>query len=314
MQAESLGANPYILGFDLYNVQLEDTMFQESLLAGKRILVTGGGSGLGREIAAKYLALGAQLFICGRRGPVLEETAAQLMAEHGGSVRSFALDIRDAAEVQRMVDAIWADGGPLDGLVNNAAGNFVSRTQDLSPRGFDAVANIVLHGTFYVTHAVGKRWIADGRPGSVISIVVTWVRTGAPFVVPSAMSKAGIEAMTRSLAVEWGPHGIRLNAIAPGIFPTEGANKRLSPGEEWKDGVVRNPMKRVGRMSELQNLAVFLMADGVQWLTGETIAIDGAGHRQNGASFTELAERTDEEWAAMREAIRRKDEEDHAHR
>jgi NAD(P)-dependent dehydrogenase (short-subunit alcohol dehydrogenase family) len=289
-------------------------MFQEDLLAGKRILVTGGGSGLGREIAAKYLALGAQLFICGRRQAVLDEAAAQLTAEHGGSVKTFALDIRDAAQVQAMVDAIWADGGPLDGLVNNAAGNFVSRTQDLSPRGFDAVANIVLHGTFYVTHAVGKRWIADKHPGSVISIVVTWVRTGAPFVVPSAMSKAGIEVMTRSLAVEWGPHGIRLNAIAPGIFPTEGANKRLSPDEEWKDGVVRNPMKRVGRMSELQNLAVFLMADGVEWLTGETIAIDGAGHRQNGASFTDLADRTDEEWAAMREAIRRKDQEDHARR
>jgi NAD(P)-dependent dehydrogenase (short-subunit alcohol dehydrogenase family) len=285
-------------------------MFKDGLLAGKRILVTGGGSGLGREIAERYLALGARLYLCGRREAVLDETAAELMARHGGAVGTFALDIRDAAEVQRMVDAIWADGGPLDGLVNNAAGNFVSRTQDLSPRGFDAVANIVLHGTFYVTQAVGKRWIADGHPGSVLSIVVTWVRTGAPFVVPSAMSKAGIDVMTKSLAVEWGPHGIRLNAIAPGIFPTEGANKRLSPGEEWRDGVVRNPMHRVGRMSELQNLAVFLMADGVEWLTGETIAIDGAGHYQNGASFTELADLSDAQWQAMREAIRRKDEQD----
>jgi NAD(P)-dependent dehydrogenase (short-subunit alcohol dehydrogenase family) len=285
-------------------------MFQAALLAGKRILVTGGGSGLGREIAERYLALGARLYICGRRQAVLDETAAELMARHGGSVGTFALDIRDAAEVQRMVDTIWADGGPLDGLVNNAAGNFVSRTQDLSPRGFDAVANIVLHGTFYVTQAVGKRWIADGHRGSVLSIVVTWVRTGAPFVVPSAMSKAGIDVMTKSLAVEWGPYGIRLNAIAPGIFPTEGANKRLSPTEEWRDGVVRNPMHRVGRMSELQNLAVFLMADGVEWLTGETIAIDGAGHYQNGASFTELADLSDEQWQAMREAIRRKDEQD----
>lgn len=287
-------------------------MFKDGLLAGKRILVTGGGSGLGREIAAAYLALGAQLYICGRRKPVLDETAAALMAAHGGSVKTFALDIRDAADVEAMAEAIWADGGPLDGLVNNAAGNFVSRTQDLSPRGFDAVADIVLHGTFYVTQAVGKRWIAGGHPGSILSIVVTWVRTGAPFVVPSAMSKAGIDVMTKSLAVEWGPHRIRLNAIAPGIFPTEGANKRLSPTQEWKDGVVRNPMQRVGRMSELQNLAVFLMADGVEWLTGETIAIDGAGHYQNGASFTDLAELTDEQWAAMREAIRRKDESDRA--
>jgi NAD(P)-dependent dehydrogenase (short-subunit alcohol dehydrogenase family) len=285
-------------------------MFTNDLLAGKRILVTGGGSGLGREIAAKYLALGAQLYICGRRLPVLQETAAALVAEHGGSVKTFALDIRDAADVERMVDWIWQDGGALDGLVNNAAGNFVSRTQDLSPRGFDAVAGIVLHGTFYVTQAVGKRWIAGGHRGSVISIVVTWVRTGAPFVVPSAMSKAGIDVMTKSLAVEWGRYGIRLNAIAPGIFPTEGANKRLSPTEDWKDGVVRNPMNRVGRMTELQNLATFLMADGVEWLTGETIAIDGAGHFQNGASFTELAELSDEQWAQMREAIRTQDRKD----
>lgn len=285
-------------------------MFKDNLLKGKRILVTGGGSGLGREITARYLSLGADLYICGRRKRVLDETATALAAEHGGRVKTFDLDIRNAAEVQQMVDAIWADGGPLDGLVNNAAGNFISRTQDVSPRGFDAVANIVLHGTFYVTQAVGKRWIEGKHPGSVISIVVTWVRTGAPFVVPSAMSKAGIDVMTKSLAVEWGPHGIRLNAIAPGIFPTEGANKRLSPTEDWKDGVVRNPMHRVGRMGELQNLAVFLMADGVEWLTGETIAIDGAGHYQNGASFTDLADLTDEQWQAMREAIRRKDAQD----
>lgn len=285
-------------------------MFKDDLLQGKRILVTGGGSGLGREIAARYLQLGAEVYICGRRKPVLDETAAELMKLHGGRVKTFAIDIRRAADVAQMVDAIWADGGALHGLVNNAAGNFVSRTQDLSPNGFDAVANIVLHGTFYVTQAVGKRWIADKLPGSIVSIVVTWVRSGAPFVVPSAMSKAGIDVMTKSLSVEWGPYGIRLNAIAPGIFPTEGANKRLSPNEDWKDGVVRNPMNRVGRMNELQNLAVFLMADGVEWLTGETIAIDGAGHHQNGASFTDLADLSDEQWQAMREAIRKRDEQD----
>lgn len=285
-------------------------MFKEDLLKGKRILVTGGGSGLGREIAARYLQLGAEVYICGRRKLVLDETAGALMKLHGGSVKTFAVDIRRAADVAQMVDAIWADGGALHGLVNNAAGNFVSRTQDLSPNGFDAVANIVLHGTFYVTQAVGKRWIADKLPGSIVSVVVTWVRSGAPFVVPSAMSKAGIDVMTKSLSVEWGPYGIRLNAIAPGIFPTEGANKRLSPNADWKDGVVRNPMNRVGRMHELQNLAVFLMADGVEWLTGETIAIDGAGHHQNGASFTDLADLSDEQWQAMREAIRKRDEQD----
>jgi len=285
-------------------------MFQSGLLKGKRILVTGGGSGLGREIASKYLELGADLYLCGRRKAVLDATADALMAEHGGSVKTHALDIRNADDVDTMVGAIWADGGPLDGLVNNAAGNFVSRTQDVSPRGFDAVSGIVLHGTYYVTHHVGRRWIEGGHTGSVISIVVTWVRTGAPFVVPSAMSKAGVDVMTKSLAIEWGRYGIRLNAIAPGIFPTEGANARLSPKEAWTDRSVRNPMNRVGRMSELQNVAVFLMADGVEWLTGETIAIDGAGHRQNGASFTDLAELSDAQWREMREAIRRQDDRD----
>lgn len=282
-------------------------MFQKDLLKGKRILVTGGGSGLGREIAAKYLALGANIHICGRRKAVLDETAAELMAQFGGRVTGHVLDIRNAADVEAMVDTIWREDGPLDGLVNNAAGNFISRTEDLSPRGFDAIADIVLHGTFYMTQAVGKRWIAGGHPGSIISIIVTWVLTGAPYVVPSAMSKAGLDVMTKSLAVEWGRHGIRLNAIAPGIFPTDGANSRLSPKQGWRDDNVKNPMNRVGRMHELQNLAVFLMADGVEWLTGQTIAIDGAGHLQNGASFTQLADLSEAEWQEMRATIRDKD-------
>ncbi|HEU0199814.1 MAG TPA: SDR family NAD(P)-dependent oxidoreductase, partial [Burkholderiaceae bacterium] len=159
-------------------------MFREQLLRGKRILITGGGSGLGREIAARYLELGADLYLCGRRQAVLDETAAELMQRYGGAVKTYALDIRHADAVDAMVQWIWDDGGALDGLVNNAAGNFISRSEDLSPRGFDAVANIVLHGTFYLTQAVGKRWIAGKRGGSIISIVVTWVKTGAPYVVP----------------------------------------------------------------------------------------------------------------------------------
>ena len=287
-------------------------MFEAQLLRGKRILITGGGSGLGREISERYLELGAEVHICGRRQTVLDDTAAELVARHGGTVKTHAVDVRNAEAVDAMIERIWTESGPLDGLVNNAAGNFVSRTQDVSPRGFDAVANTVLHGTYYVTHHVGRRWIAGGHKGSVISIVVTWVRTGAPFVVPSAMSKAGIDVMTKSLAIEWGRYGIRLNAIAPGIFPTEGANSRLSPKAAWEDGVVRNPMNRLGRMPELQNLAVFLMADGVEWINGETIAIDGAGHRQNGASFTELAELDDAAWRDMRESIRSQDQRDKA--
>ena len=290
-------------------------MFQNGLLKGKRILVTGGGTGLGREIATQYLQLGADLYICGRRKEVLDATAAELMAAHGGSVKTHAVDIRDAAAVDAMIQAFWDDGGPLTGLVNNAAGNFISRTEDLSPRGFDAVANIVLHGTFYVTQAVGKRWIAGGIKGSVVSIVVTWVWTGSPFVVPSAMSKAGIHVMTQSLAVEWGRHGIRLNAIAPGIFPTEGAGKRLAPGREMRDDAAAgNPWGRTGQMSELQNLATFLMADGCEWLSGQTIALDGGGYLANGASFTELAGWTDADWQKAREMIKAQNAKDKAQR
>src|SRR5688572_1275830 len=253
-------------------------MFKEGLLQGKRILVTGGGTGLGKEIAARYAELGAEIWLAGRRGGVLEETAAELREKFKAKVGTHPIDIRDAAAVDAMVQRIWDESGPLTGLVNNAAGNFISPTQSLTPNGFNAIANIVFHGTFYVTHAVGKRWIAGGQKGSVVSILVTWVHTGSPFVVPSAMSKAGLHVMTKSLAVEWGRHGIRLNAIAPGPFPTEGASKRLRPGAGFEDSAKMNPMGRVGRMEELQNLATFLMADGCEWLTGETIAIDGAGY------------------------------------
>jgi NAD(P)-dependent dehydrogenase (short-subunit alcohol dehydrogenase family) len=286
-------------------------VFAKDLLKGKRILVTGGGTGLGREMAARYLELGADLYICGRRREPLERTAAELTAKHGGSVKCHTVDIRDAAAVDAMAQAIWEDGGPLTGLLNNAAGNFISRTEDLSSRGFDAIANTVLHGTFYATHAVGRRWIAGKNKGSVVSIVVTWVWSGSPFVVPSAMSKAGVHVMTRSLAVEWGRYGIRLNAIAPGIFPTEGAGKRLAPGRDYRDEAVAvNPMHRTGQMPELQNLAAFLMADGCEFLTGQTIALDGGAHLVNGGSFNELFKWGDAEWRAAREAIRAQNEKD----
>jgi NAD(P)-dependent dehydrogenase (short-subunit alcohol dehydrogenase family) len=291
-------------------------MFKDHLLKGKRILITGGGTGLGREIAARYLELGADLWIAGRRGGVLEDTARALTDKHGGGVRTQAVDIRDAAAVDAMVQRIWDEDGPLTGLVNNAAGNFISPTKDLTPNGFNAIANIVFHGTFYVTHAVGKRWIAGGHQGSVISILVTWVHTGSPYVVPSAMSKAGLHVMTKSLAVEWGRHGIRLNAIAPGPFPTEGATMRLRPGGGFDDSSKLNPMRRVGRMEELQNLATFLMADGCEWLTGETIAIDGAGYLAtgSGAYFTELDRLSDADWERMRAMIKAQNEKDRAGR
>ena len=285
-------------------------MFKENLLKGKRILVTGGGSGLGKEIAAKYLELGADLYICGRRDSVLQETARELTDRFSGTVKGLAVDIRNAEAVDQMVERIWRDG-PLTGLVNNAAGNFISRTEDLSSRGFDAIADIVLHGTFYVTHAVGKRWIAQKLPGSVVSILVTWVNNGGPFVVPSAMSKAGVNVMTKSLAVEWGRHQIRLNAIAPGTFPTDGMSKRLYPGREdagRKEG--SSPMGRVGEMSELQNVATFLMADGCEWLTGQTLTIDGANSLATGGNFYHFKDWSDEDWALARETIREQNDRD----
>ncbi|TAK41635.1 MAG: SDR family oxidoreductase [Betaproteobacteria bacterium] len=289
-------------------------MFKDGLLKGKRILVTGGGTGLGREIAARYLELGAELWLCGRRGPVLEATAKELAARHGGSVRTHAVDIRDAQAVDAMVQRIWDQSGPLTGLVNNAAGNFISPTKDLTPNGFNAIANIVFHGTFYVTHAVGKRWIAGGHKGSVISILVTWVWTGSPYVVPSAMSKAGLHVMTKSLAVEWGKYGIRLNAIAPGQFPTEGAVKRLRPDGKAEGSAERNPMRRIGQMPELQNLAAFLMADGCEWLTGETIALDGAGWLATGGGFAELDRLSNADWERMRSLIKSQNDKDRAGR
>jgi len=289
-------------------------MFQDGLLKGKNILITGGGTGLGKEIAEKYLQLGADLWIAGRRAGVLDATAKELMARHGGKVRTHAVDIRDYAAVDAMAQRIWEESGPLTGLVNNAAGNFISPTKDLTPNGFNAIANIVFHGSFYVTHAVGKRWIEGGTKGSVISILVTWVWTGSPYVVPSAMSKAGLHIMTKSLAVEWGKHGIRLNAIAPGPFPTEGATKRLRPGADFGDSTKVNPMRRIGRMSELQNLAAFLMADGCEWLSGETIAIDGAGYLATGAYFTELDKMSDADWHKARELIKAQNDKDRAGR
>jgi NAD(P)-dependent dehydrogenase (short-subunit alcohol dehydrogenase family) len=279
-------------------------MFRNDLFQGKRILITGGGTGLGKAMARRLMELGAELHICGRRDGVLQETAKELAAETGGTIHGHACDIRVAQAVDEMVETIWQTHGPLDGLVNNAAGNFISRSEDLSPRGFDAIANIVLHGSFYVTQAVGKRWIAGNRGGSIVSIVTTWVWTGSAFVVPSAMSKAGIAAMTQSLAVEWGPKGIRLNAIAPGPFPTEGMTKRLAPTEALEKRMIGAiPMRRVGDLPELANLAAFLLADGVGYITGEVIAIDGGQWLNTAGGFGALTDLSDAEWQEIRANI-----------
>ena len=245
---------------------------QKDLLKNKRILITGGGTCLGKEMSKHFASHGADIFICGRRENVLKETADEIMDNNDVRVDYQTLDIRASKDVDDYIQSIF-DDKPLDGLVNNAAGNFISPTKDLSHKGFDAIANIVFHGTFYITHSVGKRWIEQNHKGSIISILATWVWTGSPYVVPSAMSKSAINAMTKSLAVEWGPYNIRVNAIAPGPFPTEGAWARLSPkGDLDNDSSYSAiPLGRVGEMSELQNLASFLMADGCDYLTGQTI-------------------------------------------
>jgi NAD(P)-dependent dehydrogenase (short-subunit alcohol dehydrogenase family) len=300
-------------------------MFQPALMTGQRILVTGGGTGLGQAMAEQFLRLGADIAICGRRKAVCDATAEAWRAQFPHArIDTFGLDIRDAAAVGEMVDALWASGG-LSGLVNNAAGNFIAPTETLSPRAFDAVANIVFHGTFYVTQAVGKRWIDEAHAGawqpgspfrSVMSIIVTWVDNGSPYVVPSAMSKAGIEVMTKSLAVEWARFGIRLNAVGPGEIPTEGMSKRLNPGEEpGARSRERNPMARPGRMSELQNLAAFLMCRGqCDWLTGQSIMMDGGNALATGGNFYELRDWNESDWQAARARIEAQNMKDKAAR
>lgn len=291
-------------------------MFREGLMEGERILVTGGGTGLGREMAEGFLKLGATVYICGRRQNKLDECAAELMAAHGGKVVAHACDIRDADAIHAMVDAVWADGGALTGVVNNAAGNFISRTEDLSVNGFNAIADIVMRGTFYVTLDVGKRLIAEKKKASFLSILTTWVWSGSAFVVPSAMSKTAINAMTQSLATEWGRYGLRFNAIAPGLFPTKGMSARLSPGGQGGNSKNDlNPMGRAGEMHELANLAVFLMGPGAEYVNGQTIAIDGAGFQATGGTFYPVLQGLgDAEWEQMRAMIKGTNEKDKADR
>jgi NAD(P)-dependent dehydrogenase (short-subunit alcohol dehydrogenase family) len=273
------------------------------LLTGKRILVTGGGTGLGASMGRRFLELGAELIICGRRVEVLNETAARFQSETGGKVTAISCDVRDAAAVEAMMDRIW-ETGPLDALVNNAAGNFIAETHKLSPRAIDAVLNTVLHGAAYCTVAAGRRWIDAGRRNCcVLSILTLSALKGSAYRVPSAMAKAGNLAMIRSLAVEWGPKGIRTVAIAPGPFPTAGASQRLTPqgGESVIDREI--PLRRNGEHIELANLASFLLSDMAGYINGECIAIDGGKQflSDAGSRTYELMNWTEADWARMRE-------------
>ncbi|MDA0997508.1 MAG: SDR family oxidoreductase [Proteobacteria bacterium] len=275
-------------------------MFADGLLKGKKILITGGGTGLGRAMAERFMRLGAAVVICGRREDVLADTSKELAAATGGNISWRGMDIRDPDAVETVVGAIFADG-PLDGLVNNAAGNILARTETLSHRAFDAVTKIVFNGTAYVTLACAKRWLDLEHKASVVSIITTYAWTGSAYVLPSAMAKAGVLAMTRSLAVEWGGRGLRFNAIAPGPFPTDGAWSRLMPSPEMAHiAETRNPLGRVGEKDELTSLAAFLLADGSAYINGDAITID-AGEWLKGAGQFNFAEMlTDEQWAAMR--------------
>src|SRR6202453_2497029 len=274
-------------------------MFQPDLLRGKRILITGGGTGLGKAMARRFLELGATVYICGRREDVLEETAAELTPV--GSVHAMPCDVRNLDAVEGMVESIWQDG-PLDVLVNNAAGNFIARTEELSPRAFESVIGIVLLGTLHATMACGRRWLKAAHPGTVLGISATYAPVGSAYVVPSAISKAGVEALTRSLAVEWGNRGIRMNAIAPGPIPTQGAFSRLLPRPELEVFALdRNPMHRFGTKEEWASLAVFLISEGASCINGEVIRMDGGEFLQGAGEFSPLGRAlTNEDWQSLK--------------
>jgi NAD(P)-dependent dehydrogenase (short-subunit alcohol dehydrogenase family) len=282
-------------------------MFQQDILKGRKIFITGGGTGLGRSMALRFVELGAGIFLVGRQSPPLEQTCGEIRAK--GAQAAFATcDVRDFQAVESALAAAEAELGEIDTLVNNAAGNFMARTEKLSPNAFAAVTGIVLQGTFHCTLALGRKWIASGRPGNILNIVTTYAAAncGSGFVTPSACSKAGVLAMTRSLAVEWARHGIRLNAIAPGPFPTEGAWSRLIPSREFEQrALTQHPMKRFGRHEELANLAAFLLSGGAEYINGECVVIDGGQWLRGAGEFNDLLEISDAEWDTMEQARRK---------
>jgi NAD(P)-dependent dehydrogenase (short-subunit alcohol dehydrogenase family) len=275
-------------------------MFEKGLLKEKRILVTGGGSGLGAAMGRRFVELGAELFICGRRLEVLEATAARMRGDFGGKVTAIKCDVRDGAGVDALMDTIWRDA-PLDILVNNAAATFIAQTEHLSFRAADAVLAPTLHGAMYCTLAAGRRWIEAGHKGVVLSILSTSTLTGRAFTVPSAMAKSAVLAMTRSLAVEWGPKGIRTVAIAPGAFPTAGASGQLRPEGRSESWSLRNPLGRVGEHPELADLASFLISDQAGYINGEMVVQDGGAHLR-GSGAEDLLQWTDAQWEKQRAA------------
>ncbi|AFK04804.1 short-chain dehydrogenase/reductase SDR [Emticicia oligotrophica DSM 17448] len=286
-------------------------MLRDGALEGKTFVVTGGGTGLGKSMSKYFLELGANVVITSRKLAVLEETAHELSQTTGGKILPIACDVRDYGAIEAMKDKTLAEFGEISGLLNNAAGNFISPTERLSHRAIDTIVDIVLKGTYYTTLALGKHWIEQKQPATVLSIVTTYASTGSGFVVPSAMAKSGVLTMTRSLAVEWAKYGIRFNAIAPGPFPTKGAWDRLFPVEAFPPHLKERfsdhgnvPTKRVGEHQELANLAAYLMSDFSSYINGEVVTIDGGEWLNGAGEFNHLNEIPNDMWDVIQAAIK----------
>ncbi|MBE7177379.1 MAG: SDR family oxidoreductase [Mucilaginibacter polytrichastri] len=273
-------------------------MFKENTFRNKTIIITGGGTGLGRAMGTELLKLGANLVITSRKMDVLERSAEEMRSETGGNVLPFACDVRNYDDIEKLVVKTAQEFGTVDGLVNNAAGNFISPTERLSANAFSSVIDIVLKGTANCSLALGKRWIENKQPGTILNIVTTYAFTGSGYVAPSAAAKGGVLALTRSLAAEWGHYGIRTNAIAPGPFPTKGAWDKLLPGEMASKFDFKNrvPLKRVGKHQELADLAAFLLSDYSGYINGEVITIDGGEWLQGAGQFNGMEMLSDENW------------------
>ncbi len=280
---------------------MKNTLFDTQLLKGKTILVTGGGTGLGKSMSTMFSGLGANLIIASRKRDILQETAAEIEKETGNPVLPLELDVRKYRQIEKTIEAGCDRFGQIDILVNNAAGNFISPTEQLSYRAFDTIVEIVLKGSYYATLAMGKYWIREKIPGTVLSIVTTYASTGSGYVVPSSVSKAGVLNLTRSLAAEWGKYKIRLNAIAPGPFPTKGAWERLMPDPKFEQHMVnRIPLKRVGKHEELAHLAVYLVTEQSGYITGEVITIDGGEWLAGAGEFNFLEQLRPEDWEKLK--------------
>nr|WP_207554890.1 SDR family oxidoreductase [Acidiluteibacter ferrifornacis] len=289
-------------------IKYTDPMFKANELAGKTIIVTGGGTGLGRSMTTYFLTLGANVVICSRKDEVIQQTAKELKDETGGNILAVACDVRKPLEVDEVLKQAVAEFGSVDGLVNNAAGNFISPTERLSPKAFDVIVDIVLKGSYNFSLALGKYWIEKKIKGVMLNIVTTYAWTGSAYVVPSACAKAGVLALTRSLAAEWSKYGIRANAIAPGPFPTEGAFSRLFPESVLKDidPLQRIPAKRFGEHQELANLAGYLMSEYSAYVNGEVMTIDAGEWLYNAGEFTLMDKVPAEAWDEVEKHVRGK--------